>query len=72
MKYMSMVKGETQVEEITEERARFLIENCYIKEFVDDLFDNHRCFRLQTMTRTIWTKTDDGLVPMPGFLGVID
>lgn len=56
MKYLSLVKGETEVEELTKERARFLLENCYYKEFVDDLFDNNKEFRLQTMTREIWTQ----------------
>lgn len=68
MKYFSQVN--TEVEELSEERARELLERCYIKDAVDDLFDNHRAFRLNTMTRTIWTETEDGLVPIAGFYGV--
>ena len=71
MKYLSMVKGEHDVEELTEERARFLLEGCYVKEAVDDLFENKREFQLMTMTRIIWTENDKGLVPMAGFLGIV-
>ena len=51
--------------------ARFLLEGCYIKEAVDDVMDNNKGFRLQTMTRVIWTQTDDGLVPIAGFYGIV-
>lgn len=72
MKYYSQVKGEKEVEELTKERARFLLEGCYIKEAVDDVIDNEKGFRLQTITRDIWTETEDGLVPIPGFYGVCE
>lgn len=71
MKYFSQVKGEEKIEELTKERARFLLEGCYIKEAVDDVMDNNKGFRLQTMTRVIWTQTDDGLVPIAGFYGIV-
>ena len=71
MKYLSRIKGEDQVEELSKERARFLLEGAYLKEAVDDIFDNDRAFYLHTMTREIWTKTDEGMVPMPGFYGVV-
>ena len=60
------------MEELSKERARFLLEGCYIKEHVDDVMDNEKAFRLRTMTRDIWTKTDSGMVPMNGFYGVCD
>lgn len=71
MRYLSTIKGETEVEELSKERARFLLEGWYIKEAVDDIFENNRGFRLQIPTREIWTKTDDGLVPMPGYYGIV-
>lgn len=71
MKYLSKVFGEDVVEELTKERARFLLEGCYKKEAVDDIFENGKAFRLETMTRIIWTKNDDGQVPMPGFYGIV-
>lgn len=71
MKYLSRVKGEKEIEELSRERARLLLERIYEKDAVDDIFDNDRGFCLQTMTREIWTQTDDGLVPQPGFYGII-
>lgn len=71
MKYLSIIRGEKQVEEISKDRARFLLEGAYEKEAVNDIFDNNRSFRLQTMTRDIWTQTDDGLVPIAGFYGIV-
>ena len=70
MRYFSIFKGESAVEELSKERAKVLLERCYLQNFVDDIFDNDRSFRLETMFRTIWTQTDDGLVPMAGFIGV--
>ena len=72
MKYFSTIKGEMKVEELTKERAKFLLEGCYKKSAVNDIFNNERSFCLQTMTRTIWTQTDNGLVPIPGFFGICD
>lgn len=71
MKYMTMMHGEEKSEEISKERARELLEGCYIADAVADVFDNDKAFRLRTPYRDIWTKTDDGLVPMPGFYGVV-
>lgn len=71
MRYLSTIKGESQVEELTKERTRFLLANCYKEEFVNDIIDNEKAFRLQTMTRVIWTN-ENGLVPMAGFIGVCE
>ena len=71
MKYYSRFKGEKEVEELTKERTQFLLERYYTKEFVDDVIDNERGFRLQTIMREIWTETDDGLVPIAGFYGIV-
>lgn len=71
MKYLSSVHGEQEVEELTKERVRFLLGNVYIPECVADIMDNDKQFRLRTPVRTIWTQTDDGLVPIPGFLGIV-
>lgn len=71
IKYKSIVHGENDVEELTKERTRFLLKGCYKEEAVDDLIDNEKGFYLRTMTRDIWTETEDGLVPLPGFYGVV-
>ena len=56
MKYFTQVKGAEKIEELTKERARFLLEGCYIKEAVDDVMDNNKGFRLQTMTIAVTQK----------------
>ena len=72
MRYETRLLTEDKIQEISKERAQELLENCYQKKAVRDWFKNEKVFRLQTPVREIWTKTDDGLIPMPGFYGVAD
>lgn len=64
MKYFSRVKGAEKIEELTKERARFLLEGCYIKEAVDDVMDNNKGFRLQTMTIAVTQKGEPMIKPI--------
>ena len=70
MKYFARKFGEDQVEEISKEKAKWLLEGFYKKKAVKQIFDRDMGFRIQTPWREIWTKTDDGMVPMAGFIGV--
>ena len=71
MKYFaSTVDGVT--EEVSADKARFILEGRYRKDCVDDLFDNEKSFRLQGLLRTVWTETEDHLSPIPGFFGVCE
>lgn len=71
-KYFKQYKG-TQFapQEVTKEKARETLEGYYKKEALDDIFDNDREFRLETSYSIIWTKNDEGQVPMAGFYGVV-
>lgn len=74
MKYLSTINEGNKiakVEELSKENTRFLLECYYVKEVVDDIFENNKSFRLDVGLRTIWTKTDDGLVPIAGFYGIV-
>ena len=58
--------------EISAEEARHALDGNWKSEYLDDIFNNNKCFRLYTPFAEIYTKTDEGLVPIPGFYGVID
>lgn len=74
MKYMTIIKGESvnDAREISKEEARLRLDDNWSKEALDDIFNNNKAFRLYTGWRDIWTVSDDGLVPQPGFYGVCD
>lgn len=72
MKYFARIHGEDEIKEISKDRAKFLLEGAYYKYFVKDILKNGKSFRLQTPWREIWTESDDGKVPMPGFYGVCE
>lgn len=70
MEYKS-IRMDGVAEDLTKEEARHILEGCYKKAFVKDIIDNEKGFCLHTPTRDIWTKKD-GLVPIPGFYGVLE
>ena len=73
MRYFSLRHGENEPMEISKDEARFLLEGCYKKEFVDEILSagEDKGFRLRTPYRDVWTKTDEGLVPIAGFYGTV-
>lgn len=71
MKYFTMRHGEKEPMQITKDKAEWFLGGCYKKEAVRDIFENDREFRLRTPYRVIWTETEDGLVPVPGFEGIV-
>ena len=71
MKYFTAIHGETHTSEISKEEAQHYLEGAYIKEAVDDIMNNDKSFRLRTPYRDIWTVTDEGLIPMAGFYGIV-
>ena len=72
MEYYTMLHTEHEPMQITKEEARHFLEYCYIKEAVDDVIDNEKAFHLWTPFRDVWTKTEDGLVPIAGFYGICE
>ena len=73
MRYLSMIKGEREVEELSKERVESLLKACYNEEFVDDIIDNSKAFRLMTSFREIWTETyENGNLFVPTDFGVCD
>lgn len=71
MKYFKQYKDEAKGFEITKEEARNALEGHWDKEMLDDIFCNNKGFRLYTPFSEIWTVSDDGLVPMAGFYGIV-
>lgn len=55
---------------ITKEEARKTLEGYWIEDAVKDIFENDRQFRLFTPFFTVWTKDENGKVPMAGFYGI--
>lgn len=72
MKYIKYYKGTTQPFEITKEEAKSTLAGHWKPEFLDDIFDNEKVFRLDTPYSTVETRTDYGATPIPGFYGVCD
>ena len=72
MTYYKQYKG-TQFapQELTKEKVRETLEGYYKKEALDDIFDNDREFRLETSYSVVWTKNEQGQVPMAGFYGIV-
>ena len=72
MTYLKQFRdGRETVTEITKEQARRYLEGYWKPKFLDDIFSNDRAFRLWTPFSIIWTKDDNGLIPMAGFMGVV-
>lgn len=72
MKYMKRFKGKEEVFEITKEQAKETLFGYWKDNFLDDIFDNNKAFRLDTHFSEVWTVNDDGLVPIAGFYGVVE
>lgn len=71
MRYFSVILETGEEQELTAERARFCLKGQYKDDFVDEIIDKKQGFRLRTAYREIWTKTDDGLVPIAGWYGTV-
>lgn len=71
MRYFKQYKEiNTTPFEITKEEARKTLEGYWIEDAVKDIFENDRQFRLFTPFSTVWTKDENGKVPMAGFYGI--
>lgn len=72
MRYFKMYKcGEQEAVEITKDEARRTLTGHWDEKALKDIFDNDRGFRLFTPYAEVWTMSDDGLVPMAGFYGIV-
>ena len=72
MKYFKRFKGKEEITEVTKEKARDTLEGYWKEKFLDDIFGNNKSFRLETSFSEVWTESDDGLVPVAGFYGVVE
>lgn len=74
MKYFKRlhVEREEDAIEISKEAARIFLRSAYEREFVDEIIRFEKSFRLVTNYSEFWTKTDDGMIPAPGFYGVCE
>lgn len=71
MKYFKQYKEINAIPfEITKEEARKTLEGYWIEDAVKDIFENDRQFRLFTPFSTVWTKDENGKVPMADFYGI--
>lgn len=72
MKYFKQYKeAGAKAFEITKAEARNTLDGHWTEESLDDIFDNNREFQLFTPYANVWTMSDEGLVPMPGFYGTV-
>ena len=72
LRYFSMMHFDNEVKELTAEEAMDYLMSTYKKNEVKRLFKESISFRLITPYREIWTKDDQGRVPMAGFYGIIE
>ena len=71
MKYYKQYKEDgAEAIEITKGEARHSLDGWWKEEALDDIIKNEKEFRLYTPYVDVWTKTDDGLVPMADFYGI--
>jgi len=72
MKYWALFKDpKAEKKEITKEQARDCLTDYWKPEYLADLFDNNKEFRLWTSFYDVWTENDNGMVPAPGFYGEV-
>ena len=72
MTYYKFYKdGSVKAFEISKEEAKQTLEGYWDKEQLDKIFDEGIGFRLYTPYAEVWTKNDEGLVPMAGFYGIV-
>ena len=72
MKYYKRFKeADAPTQEVTKEEAKRTLEGWWKDEALDDIFKNEKAFHLWTAFAEVWTKSEDGLVPMAGFIGVV-
>lgn len=72
MKYYKLFKEDGATEEVTKEEALRTLDGWFKKDFLDDVFNNEKVFRLYTPTSEVWVKTDEGEVPIAGLYGVCE
>lgn len=72
MKYFKQYKEINAIPfEITKEEARKTLEGYWIKDAINDMFENDRQFRLFTPFSTVWAMDENGNIPMAGFYGIL-
>ena len=72
MKYYKQYKeAGAEPEEVTKEEAKRTLEGWWRQETLDDIFEQDKGFRLYTAYAEVWTKTEDGMIPMAGFYGTV-
>lgn len=72
MKYYKQYKeAGAEPEEVTKEEAKRTLEGWWRQEALDDIFEQDKGFRLYTAYAEVWTKTEDGMIPMAGFYGTV-
>lgn len=70
IRYYLQYKGEDEFTEITKERAKEMLSGWWKEDFLNDVFDNDKAFRLYTSFIEIWT-CKDGLIPQAGYYGIV-
>lgn len=72
MKYYTKAYTTAVITEATEEKAREILSGCYARDFVENIFRNHKTFKLPTPFREVWTSEDGTAVPTMSAYGVLN
>ena len=56
MRYFKQFKGKDEIMEITKEQARNALDGYWKDEWLDDIFDKEKEFRLSTNFSYVWTE----------------
>ena len=56
MRYFKQFKGKDEIMEITKEQARNTLDGYWKNEWLDDIFDKEKEFRLSTNFSYVWTE----------------
>lgn len=73
MKYYKVYReAGAKAVEISKDEAKRILTGWWKDDFLARIFDEEVPFRLYTPYSEVWTKTEDGRVPMAGFYGTVD
>lgn len=72
MEYFKLYEGEREPMQITKQEAKDALDGWWKEDFLSDIFEQEKVFRLYTPYCKVWSVSEDGLMPMAGFYGVVE
>lgn len=71
LEYYRLLNGEKEPMQITKDEALEMLDGNWEPTMLDKIFEEEIPFRLYTPFSEIWTKDEEGRIPVPDFFGVV-